>query len=181
MRVMRFISLLALTTLVFACKPSGEETTSEQPATQSSPTAGGQQGAAPAGQLPPEYASLKSIEMEKMRDLYENCNSLDIVFYNTNFSLSQTEQAQIQTTLLYLLPSPVRHNMDCKPQGRISFWVQGELRREADIYVGENCNYYIWIEDGKPAYINPLSPDGINFYNKILTQGHELLQQQQGQ
>lgn len=130
------------------------------------------------GATDPAYASLQSIQMEAMRDLWDNCNSLDIIFYNTNFSLSQTEQEQIRTTLQYLLPTPVQHNPACKPIGRITFWANGELRREADIYVGDGCNYYIWIEDTKPAYINPLSPEGINFFTKILSQGNQLIQQQ---
>jgi len=164
--------LILIIAAFFSCKPSGQESTSAVDNGQ--PTAAAQQGSAQSN-AGSAYAGLGSIQIEAMRDLWDNCNSLDIVFYDTNFSLSQTEIEAIRTTLQYLLPSPVQHDPACKPIGRITFWVQGELRREADIYVGETCNYYIWIEDSKPVYINPLTPDGIQFFTNILTKGGELV------
>jgi hypothetical protein len=169
---------------IFACKPDGQQSNTEtspagqNPAGLANATGGQGQpntGAAIAGT---PYAGLGSIQIQAMRDLYVNCNSLDIIFYDTKFSLNQTDTTSIQTTLQYLLPSPVIHDMNCKPIGRITFWVQGELRREADIYVGPTCNYFIWIEDQKPVYINPLAPHGIQFFTNILSRGHELVPKQ---
>ena len=163
------ISLLAALGLLImmACQPG---TAPEESETHQEPP--------PAPQVDPAYASLTSIPVEAMQDLYSNCNSLDIVFYEETFSLSQNDPTQIQSTLRYLTPAPVTYNPACKPIGRITFWVQGELRREADIYNGDACSYFIWLDGTKPQYINALTAQGIEFFKMVLTRAHEMNPQQ---
>jgi hypothetical protein len=115
--------------------------------------------------------SLTSISPDAMRDLWQNCTAVDIIFYETNFSLSQDEKASIQNLLGYFLPTPVQHNPQCKPMGRITFIADGEIRQEADIYLSENCTYFIWMKDTRPAHINSMAPQGVAFFNKVISQG----------
>jgi hypothetical protein len=181
------IILVLVMGVILACKPEGDQsntTDTPPPATQPNPSglinaAGGQgqQNSAAALSGTP-YAGLGSIQIQEMHDLYYSCNSMDIIFYNTNFSLSQTDTNSIRTTLEYLLPSPVIHDINCKPIGRATFWVDGELGQEADIYVGPTCNYWIWIKDQKPVHINPMTPKGIEFFTNIINRGHELVPKQ---
>ena len=112
-----------------------------------------------------------SVAIEEMRYLWENCDAIDIIFYETNFSMSQNEKATIQNTLYYFLPSPVGHNPDCKPIGRMTFMVKGEIRREVDIYISEGCQYFLWMENNKPVHINPMSPQGVTFFTEVLKKG----------
>lgn len=160
---------------------TAEEAQATDPSGQIQSVRSANQGTGQPAQLAPpgpEYSGLASIKIEDMHELYYSCNSLDMIFYNTNFSLSQTDTNQIRTTLEYLLPSPVQHNPACKPRGRATFWVDGELSHEADIYLGENCNYFVWVDGTKPIHINPMNHRGIDFFTKVLTQGHELFKQQ---
>jgi hypothetical protein len=40
---------------------------------------------------------------------------------------------------------------------------------EADLYFNPNqgCIYYLFFQDGKPAYANRIMPAGIDFYTQI--------------
>jgi hypothetical protein len=182
------IILVLVMGVILACKPEGDQsntTDTPPPATQPNPSgltnaAGGQgQGQPNAAALTgTRFEGLGSIQVEVMHELYYNCNSMDVIFYDTKFSLSQTDTNSIRTTLEYLLPSPVVHDINCKPIGRVTFWIDGEFGREADIYVGPTCNYWIWIENEKPAYINPMTPRGIQFFTNIINKGHELVPKQ---
>jgi hypothetical protein len=119
--------------------------------------------------------ALTSISVEEMRDLWANCDALDIIFYHNSFSISQNDRPAIQNSLGYFLPTEATHNPGCKPIGRMTFLVQGEIRQEADIYLSKDCNYVIWIKDNKNAHINPLSPQGIAFFQGIIQKGQEHL------
>ena len=165
-----------------SCKETSEQTTETTQSTeqQQPPATSGhvQLGDNLSSTTPAATSSsgLGSIQIEAMRDLWENCDGLDIIFYETNFSLSQTEKAAIQNTLGYFGPMQVVHNPDCKPVGRITFLVKGDIRQEADIYIAEGCQYFIWFKDNKPAYINPMSPQGVNFFEQIMKKGKNTFQ-----
>jgi hypothetical protein len=116
---------------------------------------------------------LGSINIEAMRDLWENCDAIDLIFYKTNFSMSQNEKAAIQNTIGFIGPGAVAHNPNCKPVARMSFQVKGEIRQEADVYIDEGCQYVLWMKDNKPVYINPISPQGAMFFQQIVTRGQD--------
>lgn len=115
-----------------------------------------------------------SIPADTLRMLFTECDYIDYVFYYTNFSVSQKEKGDIQTALTYIASETPEINPNCKPVGRIFYQVEGENRAEADLYYTEQCIYYVFLEDGQPAYANRIMPAGINFYNKIFSsaQGH---------
>lgn len=179
----QYIFIIATVLLItgFACKQASEETTettpaTEQPQQQPSATTGGHvqlgdnlSATTPAATSP--SGGLGSINIEAMRELWEQCDGIDIIFYKTNFSLSQNEKAAIQNTIGFFGPTYVEHNKDCKPVGRITFLIKGEIRREADIYIDQGCQYFLWMENNKPVYINPMSPQGVTFFEQIIKKG----------
>ena len=167
-----FLSTLILFLGTMACKKSSE-TNSNTPVGDSAVAAPSARSASGTSTGTDSYPS---IEMAAMRDLWENSDAVDIIFYETNFSLSQNDKAAIQNTLGYFLPSPIAHNPNCKPIGRLTFMVKGEIRREADIYTAEGCQYFLWMENGKPVYINPMSQQGVTFFNEILKKGQGAFQ-----
>lgn len=125
-----------------------------------------------AEQVPPvSQGDLKSIPAESMKALWDSCSAVDIIFYETNFSISQGDQPAIRNTLGYFLPSAVVHDSKCKPIGRITFVVDGTIKQEADIYHSPGCEYFIWMKDNKPAHINPMSPQGVSFFDQVMKQG----------
>ena len=73
-------------------------------------------------------------------------------------------------------PAPAKP--PCKSIARISFNAQGERIIEAELhYDGVACNYFIWLENGQPAYGNALTQNGIQFYQNAFRQAKQQFQQ----
>jgi len=152
-----FIGLL-LTSLLYSC---GSDTASETDSATANTTP------PPAETTPaPTYPSIPA---DTIRALYNECDYIDYVFYYTNFSVSQKEQRDIQTAITYIASETPQINTNCQPVGRVFYQVNGENRLEADLYFNPNqgCIYYLFLQDGQPAYANRIMPAGIDFYNKI--------------
>ncbi len=109
-----------------------------------------------------------------MKLLIDSCDYIDYILYDYSFSISQSEKNQIIAALQHI-GSPLTADADpnCKPVGRIFFQVKGENVAEADIYFGENCQYYVFLEGDQPKYANQLTATGIAFYNNIFKQFQE--------
>jgi hypothetical protein len=110
-----------------------------------------------------------SIPLDTLTMLYNQCDYIDYVFYYTNFSVNQSDQANIRSALSHIAEEPALVHPNCKPIGRIFYQVEGENRAQADLYFTEGCIYYLFYDDGKPAYANRMMPAGINFINSLLT------------
>jgi len=123
---------------------------------------------------PQTPGALQSISPAAMQDLWQNCNALDIIFYETNFSLSQDDQNAIRGTLGFFSPDPVQRDPNCKPMGRLTFLVDGNIRQEADIYLSETCKYFVWFRNNTPVCINGMTTQGATFFNQILQQGRDM-------
>jgi hypothetical protein len=148
-----FIALL-LTGILYSCGSDGSadsQNDTTEPATN------------PVAEVP----SYPSVPADTIKALFNECDYIDYVFYYTNFSVSQKEQRDIQTAITYIASETPEINPNCKPVGRIFYQVEGENRVEADLYFSQGCMYYLFYEDGKPAYANRIMPNGISFYTKI--------------
>lgn len=154
------LTVIFIATL-FQCQPS-TKTNSEEETTTSTST----QAAAPAAEL----TTYPSITQEKMMYLYENCDYIDFVFYSTNFSMSQGDQAAIRATLSGVSTDGARVASTCQPIGRVFFQVDGVNVEEADLFFGGECLSYVFYQDGKYAYGNQLAQSGFDFYQKVFAQ-----------
>ena len=111
------------------------------------------------------------IPVDRLEYLFYNCDYIDYVFYQTNFSLSQSEKEAIQATLVAIGADAPVIDPSCQPIGRIFFQVDGQNAEEADIYLSsQQCLYYIWMEDGKPAYANVMTEQAVKFYANVFQQ-----------
>lgn len=118
----------------------------------------------------PGAPTYESIPVERLEYLFFNCDYIDYVFYQTNFSLSQSEKAAIQSTLAAIGADAPQIDPSCRPVGRIFFQVEGQNAAEADIYLAENCLYYVWMENGQPAYANMMTENAVQFYANVFQQ-----------
>lgn len=114
---------------------------------------------------PPAY---ESIDISRLEYLFANATYMDATFYDLPVSINQSELPQIQSTLATISTEPMPINPACKPLGHIWFQVNGKNIEEADIYFQAECVGYVWYENGKPAYSNKMTQDGLNFYSNIL-------------
>jgi hypothetical protein len=112
----------------------------------------------------------ESIPVERLENLFYNCDYIDYLFYQTNFSMSQSDQAAIQTTLAAIGAEAPTVYPECQAIGRIFFQIEGQNAAEADIYLSQQCMYYVWMENGKPAYANLMTENAVKFYANIFQQ-----------
>lgn len=108
---------------------------------------------------------------ELQNKLYNQVDFLDFIFHNFPFSMSQKEKPSIQLNISYIDKKPVLEiPAGCKPVARQFYQIEGEIILEADVYFGEGCSFYVFFENGQAKYANQMSPDGIGFFNNVISQ-----------
>jgi len=159
MRFFVYLSFVFLSVVCLQCKSEGSSLE-----TTKTPT-----GHWPAAPAAPALAATQypSVTEAIMKNLYDNCDYIDFVFYNTNFSMSQNQQAAIRSTLGTVSTTPATVLANCQPIGRLFFQIDGKNAEEADLFYGGDCLYYLFFKDGKYAYGNQLTEGGLTFYQKI--------------
>lgn len=159
MSLFRFLFFVTAIALIFSsCNES--TTTTTQQTTPATTTASKLK---PAGTLVPN-TTLPSIEQGEMQKMWETCTNVDFIFYNYSFSMNQTEAASIKNTLTYISTTvPPELDTGCKPVGRIFFVSNGDSLGEAEFYLGNLCNYFIFYKDGKQVAANMMTPKGEEF------------------
>lgn len=163
---MKYITLLLFSLLLLQCNgdqlPDGQKAdNSEDLTTKAAPT---EETSAQT------VANYPSISAEKMKYLYDNCDYIDFIFYDLDFSMSQDQKPAIIQTLRGVSTTPGRIDASCKPVGRVFFQVEGVNAVEADLFFGGACLYYIFFEDGQYAYSNQMTQESASFYQQIFTQ-----------
>lgn len=117
--------------------------------------------------------SLPSLTTEYMKKIASSCDYIDYIFYDLPISISQDERSAIMSNINFISRETVdAYSSNCKSMGRKSFQSNGEIVLEADIYLDKDngCFFYMFLENGKPAYANKISKDGINFYFNVFGQ-----------
>lgn len=152
---MKKIILLALLGL-FACKADKTNTSNVAQAPVSK------------AQAPP------AISTEKLIELYENCDFIDIIFKDLPFSISQGDKPSIQQTIRNINNvAPPTINAGCPYFAELIFQENGEIVLDGKIFFQEGCTYYLFYEKGVVKYSGSFTQDGINFYNNILAQAEK--------
>ena len=141
--------IVSLLSVFFSCGHSDNKTTTT--ATQQTATA------------------LPSISFEEMKEMYEQCDFIDFIFYQFDFSMSVNAKTNIQKIVGFVAPEIPTINPNCQPTGRIFFQKNGETMIEADMYFNDICQYFIFFKDGKQVYANSMSPQGKVYFNTVFS------------
>ena len=163
---MKYITLLLLSLLLLQCNGDQQSNDHGADKVKELTTEATSETKTPAATV----ATYPSITAEKMKYLYDNCDYIDFVFYNLDFSMSQDQRPAIIQTLRGVSTTPGRIDASCQPIGRVFFQVEGVNAVEADLFFGGVCLYYIFFEDGQYAYSNQMTQESAGFYQKIFTQ-----------
>lgn len=167
---MRYIYLVALLSAIFfSCK--SESTNQESISTDNKEievATNSNKAVAPATDI--NYPSLTK---EIVKNLAENCDYIDYIFYDLPISISQDTKQAIVSNINFLSRAVPSNIPDaCKPMGRKFYHIDGEIILEADVYLNQNegCYFYVFYENGEKAYANNISSDGVNFYFNVFGQ-----------
>jgi len=114
--------------------------------------------------------SLPFLQSSEVNKLYSMAESVDVIFYKLPISVNQDDPTSAKNTALYVVPASPNISNTCEPVGRLSWISNGKIFREADFYIGEGCNHFVFMENGQPAYINAMAPEGVQFFQTVMSQ-----------
>ncbi len=124
--------------------------------------------------------SLPSLPEERLIRLWEQATHLDYIFLELPISMNMDNQEAIRTSLVNMDPIGTNLHPNCKQHdGNMVFSINGNIVEECMFYFRNDCKYYVWLENGKPAYANPMNENGIKFFDRAFN--GSVLQQAQNQ
>ncbi len=113
--------------------------------------------------------ALPALTNQDLTTLYAATDKVDIIFYELPISVNQDDAASAKNSVLYVSPAPATMNPSCKPAGRLSFLSGGSIYKEADIYLGTGCNYFVFMEKNQPVAINNMAESGVEFFTTLIS------------
>ncbi len=116
-----------------------------------------------------QVTSLPSISFEEMKEIHEQCDFIDFIFYKFDFSMSVNARTNVQKIVGFVTPNIPALNPECQPTGRIFFQKNGELMIEADMYFDDVCQYFVFYKDGKQVYANDMAPQGKAYFKQVFS------------
>lgn len=110
-------------------------------------------------------ATYPAYPQNKLEYLFNQSDYIDYVFYELPMSMSLNEKGSVQYAISHVSTTPAQINPNCKSLGRIFYQLKGENIAEAEIVFNapEQCSYFIFYENGKKAYANQMTEDGIKY------------------
>ncbi len=170
---MKFIHLLILATSLIFLSCGGDAAKAKAPAsTPKTAKAPGPPNR--TKKLPKNSVELTSVPPDIIRDLWNNCTYIDYIFHTLPFSMSQDEQTSIRANLSYIAGEAQPYIPgDCKSIARQMFHINGEIVLEADVYLSETCQFYVFVENEKPVYANKMTPEALEFFSSMFNQANK--------
>lgn len=154
--------VLSLILLLAACKPDS----SSKSSTSSDTSAAAAQAV--------EYPQLP---IETLRTLVAECDHIDFTMYRPQLSMSQDMPEVIKMTLGHISELPAVHNTANQPNGHVFYQAKGETLLDADLYILKDKSYLVFYKDGKPAFANAMTSDGVAFFDNIFSRMQQMAPQ----
>ncbi|MCC6725661.1 MAG: hypothetical protein IT258_14225 [Saprospiraceae bacterium] len=155
------ITILALA----ACK---DEKTSQPAATNTPPPA------QPAATLP-------SVPIEVVKQLWDEGTQVDYIFYDYPFTMSLSEKPAIQNAVRHISESPAPLKPECKPLGRVTYQAKGEIVLEGEFFFSQGCTYFVFEKNRTKTYANFMTEEAGQYFNAQIQQALKMQQQVQQQ
>ena len=116
---------------------------------------------------------IPGISQEIYTKLLDSCSNIDYIFHDLPFSRSQSDDPDINQNIMFIdINKPVGQLVPgCKPIARKFFQIKGNIVYDADVYLSDKCNFYVFVDkSNKPIFANQMTETGRNFYNNIIRQ-----------
>ena len=110
---------------------------------------------------------LPLMSREFLMELVEKCDHIDIIYYNSPVSISQTNKQTIMATLRALEAKPISLNDACQPEGRVIYSSQGEIMIEANLFLKPPCQYLLFYDGDQLVCGNAITSEGIQFFEAL--------------
>lgn len=138
------------------------------------PGSSGDSTAVTANIIDPAMAHLSA---DDVTALLGKADKVDMIFYNHPISVTQEDAPSVRNTVMYIMPSPPSVTAKCPPLGRLAWMAEGVIIREADVFLGNGCNYLLFIENNQAVAANALANEGVQFFTTVISQVNQKQQQ----
>ncbi len=153
--------LLAFAISIYSCGSSDQENQTEQ---------------AESAVVP---ESAPGMTNEQFNYLLNNVTNIEYIFHDYPISFSQSETNAVRQAVMFIDNETAKPDANCSPTAMIIFMGGGEILAEGNVYFLEDCAFFVFEKDREPAYYHRLSQTGYQFYNQVLVNYFNQLQQQQ--
>ena len=104
-------------------------------------------------------------------DAFNTIDHIDYYFRNTNFSVSQSEEAAVKNTISLLSAGKANNPQEtCVSPLRMTYLSQGNIVFETEMYMTEGCMYVEYYINNVKTYQSSHSEEGYNFLVNIIKQ-----------
>jgi len=111
------------------------------------------------------------ISKEVFQMMLKEGDHIDIIFNHLDVGMNQDGNQALYQDLQYISSRPLKSlATDCTPLARKIYIGKGEIIMEGDLYYGPECYFQVFIKDGVELYGNYLTPQGVQFVDKLLEQ-----------
>jgi hypothetical protein len=121
--------------------------------------------------------AMPHLTSEEVNVLFNAAEKVDMIFYNHPISVTQEDTPSVRNTVRYIMPTPPNVTARCNPLGRLAWLAGGTIMREADVYMGNGCNYLLFMQNNQPVAANAMANEGVQFFTNILSQVNQKQQQ----
>ncbi len=111
-----------------------------------------------------------SFPFDTLKYLWENCDYIDVLYYDLPASMSIADSNSIHHMLSIIAAAPAPRKPNCKPIGRLFFQVDGENKASADLYFSDGCQFFVFMENEKPRWGNLITDRGITYFQNNIGQ-----------
>lgn len=141
------------------------------------PPASKQQQPSPAAPMP----SLPSVSVELLEKIWQEGTQVDYIFYNYPFTMSLSDKPSIQYAVRHVAAGQALLKPECKAAGRVTYQINGEIVLEGDFYFSTGCTYFVFEKNRQKINANPMTDEGITYFNNQIQQALKMQQDMQQQ
>jgi len=124
----------------------------------------------------------EALPQETLRLIAETGDYIDYIFHDYPISFSQGEPSAVRQVAAFIDPEPTSLPEGCEPTALVAFISQGEILAEGDLYFMDGCSHFVFFDENRnPTYAHPLRQQGKQYYESVLEQYFDAVQQQQQQ
>lgn len=124
-------------------------------------------------------ATLPSVPLKLLEDIWKEGSQVDYIFYNYPFTMSLTDTASIRYAVRHIAENPAPLKPECKPAGRVTYQIKGNIVLEGDFYFSTGCTYFVFEESRQKKFSNYMTDEGITYFNNQIQQALKMQQNMQ--
>ncbi|MCF8247502.1 MAG: hypothetical protein K9J37_20935 [Saprospiraceae bacterium] len=128
---------------------------------------------------PAAAATLPSVPLDLLKDIFEQGTQVDYIFYNHPFTMSLTDKPSIQFAVRHIAEQPAPLKPECKAMGRVSYQIRGDIVLEGDFYFSTGCTYFVFEKNRVKTSANYMTDEGIKYFNEQIKNAMQMQQQAQ--